>query len=523
VPSLETVVRFLFAAITLAAASLGFTYLEQQSAASRQSLRTASRPLFDWSLPIAEQGAHDSEPSDQLTEHVDSVKDAFQRIQSESRSVLNEFVREQGLTEAAFDDVLVQVRDLAKSPLSSTSRRSGPSIHDESRVQHRPADANDPANEETSAAIASSIDELARSVPLINDDDIEAQVDSVRNHASTPGASVQEATLVRSRKPTSVSQAPAPVQTMASPRETMENVGSTNQVAQVGGREENAGATRAKSVSKNAASVPEWKVVGKTTENKPLHTRRFGDSGSRALIVAGLDGEDRIAVRWIDQLSEELVQHPELYSACEVMIFRAGNPDGLTNNVSANARGVLINRNFPSRRYRPLPDMSSGAGPATEAETRALLDVLYSFHPRRVIHLSATSARSKALYNRGARQAANELQSEHGVDVHPIDIEQYPGSLEDFADGTLEAGVLLMQLNVGKDWQQAWTKHQPTILAAVTGRSFDKFDPNSPPLDDLTRSAPDLAATGSRIPVSSTEPTRKKRGRGYEELPPPPQ
>ena len=157
-----------------------------------------------------------------------------------------------------------------------------------------------------------------------------------------------------------------------------DSVPSANKIAQIAGKDENTPVARTKAVATSTGSVSEWKVIGKSTEGRPLHTRRFGDSGPRTLIVAGLDGEDRIAVRWIDELADELARRPELYSSSEVLIFRAGNPDGLTHKVSENARSVLINRNFPSRRYRPLPDGSSGAGPATEAETRALLDTLYT-------------------------------------------------------------------------------------------------------------------------------------------------
>ena len=80
-----------------------------------------------------------------------------------------------------------------------------------------------------------------------------------------------------------------------------------------------------------------------------------------------------------------------------------------------------------------------------------------------------------------------------------------------------------MQLNAGNNWQQAWLKHQPTILSAVTGRRLDKHDPATQSQDELARSVPDPAATRTPIPVSNSESARKKKSRGYEELPAPPQ
>ena len=485
--------RFLLAAITLAAAGVGFTYLDQPAASSLTTEQTALRPLFDWETPVDPAARHSTDAnsaSGSLDAQTTAAQDALRRVQAESRTVLDDFVRDHGIADLSLDDALAQVRDLAQSSLSPTNA----------------AISANPRNRDELTR-----DELTNAAPPALNDGSHAQLDSASSQSRTPGASVQTATVVRDGKPSAA----------ASEGVASDSVPPVNKIAQIADKEGDAPVTRTKAVATSTSSVPEWKVIGQTTEGRPLHTRRFGDSGPRTLIVAGLDGEDRIAVRWIDELADELARRPELYSSSEVLIFRAGNPDGLTHKISENARDVLINRNFPSRRYRPLPDMSSGAGPATEAETRALLDTLYTFHPRRVIHLAATSAKTKAYYNRSARETASDLQRGHDLDVHPIDIEQYPGSLEDFADGTLEAGVLSMQLNAGNNWQQAWLKHQPTILSAVTGRRLDKHDPTSPPQDELTRSAP--TATRTPIPVSNTEPPRKKKSRGYEELPAPPQ
>jgi hypothetical protein len=95
-----------------------------------------------------------------------------------------------------------------------------------------------------------------------------------------------------------------------------------------------------------------------------------------------------------------------------------------------------------------------------------------------------------------------------------LDAELYPGSIEDFSEGTLEAAVLAMQLSVGSDWNQAFTNLQPPLLATLAGSSFDAsangeqiFDPDRTP-----------------IPQTTAEPvSRPPFRRGYEELPPPPE
>ena len=198
-----------------------------------------------------------------------------------------------------------------------------------------------------------------------------------------------------------------------------------------------------------------------------MHSMHLGTTGVRTLVIAGLNGEDRVAVRWLEQLAQGLASQPNLTENIEVFFFRAGNPDGLVHQYKGNARGVPLNRNFPSRRFRQPVGMPQFATPASEVETRVILDP-----------------------------------------------EQNPGSIEDFADGTLEAGVLSLKVNAGRDWQQTWTRLQPQVLAAVIGRPIDSEQPTLNLPQDPDKSA---------IPSASVEPiSGNRRRRGYEELPPPP-
>ena len=272
--------------------------------------------------------------------------------------------------------------------------------------------------------------------------------------------------------------------------------------------------TSAVSSTDSVKPASEWKVIGKTTEGRKIHSMHLGNNGVRTLVIAGLDGQDRVAVRWLEEMAQELASRPDLIENNEVTFFRAGNPDGLVHQYKGNARGVPLNRNFPSRRYRQPFGLPQFAVPASEVETRVMLDTLYSFRPRRVIHLSSTSGRSQVVFNRISKPVATELERSAKITLFPFDSEQNPGSIEDFADGTLEAAVLSVKVNPGRSWQQTWTGLQPHILAAVIGRPIDSEQPklNLPQDQDQTR-----------IPSTSVEPiSRNPRRRGYEELPAPP-
>jgi len=83
----------------------------------------------------------------------------------------------------------------------------------------------------------------------------------------------------------------------------------------------------------------------------------------------------------------------------------AANPDGLARGTRGNALGVDLNRNFPTRDWRPDPvkhrstldaprevALSPGSAPGSEPETRALVALIRELQPEAVIALHAPLA-----------------------------------------------------------------------------------------------------------------------------------
>ncbi|OYW13841.1 MAG: hypothetical protein B7Z55_16290, partial [Planctomycetales bacterium 12-60-4] len=82
-------------------------------------------------------------------------------------------------------------------------------------------------------------------------------------------------------------------------------------------------------VEKTKATSP-WEVVGHSSRGRPIHIRRYGIAGEVTVIICGIDGTDRIAVKWIDSLSQQLADAPEMLSGRQIVLLRDPNPDGLT-------------------------------------------------------------------------------------------------------------------------------------------------------------------------------------------------
>ncbi|HEY5545892.1 MAG TPA: murein tripeptide amidase MpaA [Gemmatimonadaceae bacterium] len=156
----------------------------------------------------------------------------------------------------------------------------------------------------------------------------------------------------------------------------------------------------------NLRPRPQWGTIpwapttyGRSVLGLPLEVwRPTGEC--RLLVFAAIHGEEPETTYALSRALRQLSEPPE---HCAVVL--AANPDGLTRGTRGNARGVDLNRNFPSEDWQPRPVthrstiedvsdilLSSGEAAASEPETRALLSLIRELEPRAVIALHAPLA-----------------------------------------------------------------------------------------------------------------------------------
>lgn len=145
--------------------------------------------------------------------------------------------------------------------------------------------------------------------------------------------------------------------------------------------------------------ISEPEAYGRSVLGVPLEV--WKPTGPCTLLMfAGIHGEEPETTY---ALSRALRQLNERSPHCAVVL--AANPDGLIRGTRGNARGVDLNRNFPTRDWQPRPTthrstiedpsdilLSTGAEPASEPETRALIALIETLKPRSVIAVHAPLA-----------------------------------------------------------------------------------------------------------------------------------
>lgn len=121
-------------------------------------------------------------------------------------------------------------------------------------------------------------------------------------------------------------------------------------------------------------------IVGMSIEGRPIVAERFGTPGGRRVLVIGvIHGNEDAGVQIVGALRTRPV--PE---GVELWLIESMNPDGEAAQDRHNANEVDLNRNFPYKWGRiggPGNSQYAGTGPASEPETRAMVNFISELRP----------------------------------------------------------------------------------------------------------------------------------------------
>lgn len=215
----------------------------------------------------------------------------------------------------------------------------------------------------------------------------------------------------------------------------------------------------------------QWTVLGRSLEDRVIEYRQFGEGERQVLVVGPLEGDETAALDLVESLAEHLERFPRRTSGVRVTLVRDPNPDGRLRRAAANARGVRLDRNFPTRGWRKIPSGSlwlSGREPESEPETRALIDVLGDVEPDRVIILSA--ARQAGLtYSGPADELAREFAKLTGLRPVAANLTAEQGSLAVYTGADRNVPTLVLHVAARMRRDVAWTTFKRGLLAAIGG------------------------------------------------------
>lgn len=227
----------------------------------------------------------------------------------------------------------------------------------------------------------------------------------------------------------------------------------------------------ARTIVPPASSRTGIQEIGRSRLGKPLTCTRFGNGTDRTLVIAGVHGDEPQSTAVAERLIELLRAEPEWTTGCNVVVVPAMNPDGLKKRRRQNAAGVDLNRNFPAANWKtshPRGRYHGGLSPTSEPETAAIIQLVESFRPNRIVAIHTINGRRICNNYDGPGESLAAAMSRHnGYPPKATIGYPTPGSFGSWAGRDLGIPIITLEMPARAKAGECWRQNRNALLAAI--------------------------------------------------------
>jgi protein MpaA len=221
-----------------------------------------------------------------------------------------------------------------------------------------------------------------------------------------------------------------------------------------------------------SAAAPEVKteVVGRSLDGRPIECQVLGDGEDVFWLIATIHGNEAAGTPLAAKFVEWLQTHPEELEGRRVVVSPVANPDGFADNVRHNRNGVDLNRNFPAGNFNAEVKVH-GPTPLSEPESRALMRVLATYFPDRVVTMHQPLD-CMDWDGEESKKMARAMAEHCRLPFRQVGTR--PGSLGAFVGLTLGKPIVTMELpdDAGMDGEKLWKEYGEALIAGLRYRPW---------------------------------------------------
>jgi protein MpaA len=206
-------------------------------------------------------------------------------------------------------------------------------------------------------------------------------------------------------------------------------------------------------------------------EGRTIPAYSFGAGDRPLLVLGGFHGNEQASVHVSEQFIQLLRSDPSLSSGGRVVVVPNVNPDGYERGTRKNARGVDLNRNFPTgnwKRSEPAHPSHGGPEPLSEPEARLVLNLVQELNPSVIVSIhSITRNRHCNNYDGPAQAIAARMAAENGYPATASIGYPTPGSFGTWAGREQGIPTITLELPRPAPADQCWIANRRALAVVI--------------------------------------------------------